>query len=363
MQRVYIAICVLFSCVFVSCSKHTEVNVSIPELTDGKVYIVYADPDQIASRQQEDIAEAEIKNGKVSFDLSNLQIKNKTKDCTISILNEEKRFMCTLPLPIEKGKNITLTITGIKEYTAGQSPLTVSYSGSKQAEKFSDFLNSINTELASLYKNPQNTNAYAKIVSLCKNFSNDYPNSAFPYTVIISQINHIEETYNPLLKYCEELSNQKSDNPWHNFLVSKYKEKIMRQAMANQMVFLAKDKDGKEYSERNFEGKITLVHFWSVKSPKCTEVINNLKNIYNKYHSLGLEVVSISIDPVPNEWIKWSKENTLAWSSLIADGNTITNRYNFNDIPYYLLFSKEGKLISKSNIVEDLEQNIKQTLQ
>ena len=320
MHRIYIAICVLLSCVFVSCSKHTEVNVDIPELTNGKVYIVYADPDQIASRQQEDIAESEIKNGKVSFDLSNLQIKNKTKDCTISILNEEKRFMCTLPLPVEKGKNITLTITGIKEYTAGQSPLSVSYSGSKQAEKFSTFLNGINTELTSLYKNPQSTNAYTNIISLCKDFLEEYPNSAFPYTVIISQISRIENNNNPLLKYCEELSNQKSNNPWHKYLVSKYKEKIMRDAMAKQMVFSAKDKDGAEYTERNFENKVTLVHFWSVKSPKCTEVINNLKNIYNKYHSLGLEVVSISIDPVPNEWIKWSKDNTLTWSSLVADG-------------------------------------------
>lgn len=363
MQKILIVLCVVLSCLFFSCSKHTEINVDVPELSNGKVYIVYADPDQIASRQQEDIAEGEIKNGKISFDLSNLQIKNKTKDCTISILNEEKRFMCTLPLPVEKGKNITLTITGIKEYTTGQSPLSVSYSGSKQAEKFSNFLNNINTELAFLYKNPQNTNAYTKIVSLCKNFSNEYPNSAFPYTVIISQMNGIEDNNNPLLKYCEELSNQKSDNAWHKFLVAKYKEKIMRDAMAKQMVFSAKDKDGKEYTERDFENKITLVHFWSVKSSKCTEVINNLKNIYNKYHSSGLEVISISIDPVPNEWIKWSKENALAWTSLIADGNTITNRYNFNDIPFYLLFSKEGKLISKSNIVEDLEQNIKQTLQ
>lgn len=362
-QKISIVICVLLSCLFVSCSRHTEVNVEIPELTEGKVYIVYADPDQIASRQQEDIAEGEIKNGKITFDLSNLNIENKTKDCTISILNEEKHFMCTLPLPVEKGKNITLTITGIKEYTSGQSPLKVSYSGNKQAEKFSEFLNNINIELASLGEDSKSQNAYTKIVRLCKDFLNEYPKSAFPYTVIISQLSRVEGLNNPLMKYCEELSNQKSDNVWHKYLTAKYKEKIMREAMAKQMVFSAQDKDSKEYSERDFAGKTTLIHFWSVKSPKCMEVIANLKNIYNKYHSLGLEVVSISIDPAPSDWFKWSRENSLDWTSLVADGTTITNRYNFNDIPCYLLFSKDGKLIKKSNIVEELEPNIKQSLQ
>ncbi|MBR1769004.1 MAG: TlpA family protein disulfide reductase [Bacteroidales bacterium] len=363
MKRIFFPLfAVLLSAILFSCSKQTVVEIEIAELSSGKAYIVYADPDEISSRQQEDLAEGEIKDGKIRFDLSDAGFKNKTKDCTLSIINEEKRFRTNIPLPVEKGKKIRLVITDTEEYSSGKSPLKITYSGSKQAEKFSQFWNEMNSVLLSMSRNGGNKKDYEKTVSLCKDFTLAYPQSAFPFTVLIGLLNITEEGNNPIMEYCEELSNQKSENVWQNYLVSRYKDLILRNAMAKHLSFAAQDKKGNNYSESNFEGKLTLVHFWSVQSPKCLEVLNDVKNIYKQYHSDGLEIVSISIDPQPNLWIKWSETNFLPWLSLIADGQVMTQKYNFNDIPLYMLFSKEGKLIQKSNIINDLKQSITDNL-
>lgn len=363
MKKLLIALTVIMSLMMSSCGRHSAINIDIPELSSGKIYIVYADPDQISSRQQENIAEADIKEGKVELSLDSVTFTKKIKDCTITIVNEERRFACNLPLPIEKGKTIAMTITGIKEYLESKDALRVSYSGSKHAEMFSEFWKSINDSFLEIAKGGDLKSISEKQVSACKDFLKKYPESAYPYTVIIGQISNMSDVDNPLMKYCEELSTQKSDNKWHNFLVTAYKDRMTKEAFAKKMVFAAKDKDGKDFSERDFKGKVTLLHFWAVQSPKCLEVFANIKNIYDKYHSKGLEVVSICIDPKINAWIDWNKTNNISWYNLLGDGTILTQRYSFNDIPFYMLFDKEGQIVSKSNIVESLESGIIQSLE
>ncbi|MBQ9254763.1 MAG: TlpA family protein disulfide reductase [Bacteroidales bacterium] len=339
-----------------SCSRHTSLEVDVTELRDGEVYVVFADPDQINQRQQQDIAHAEIKDGKVNINLDSINFNDKFMDCTLTILSQETQF--TVPLPLEKGKNIKVTITGIKEYMAKKESLRVSYSGSKQAEDFSEFWQQINDSFMQLAKGENENTISQKQVQLCKEFLKNYPHSAFPYTLIIGQIRNIDNANNPLLKFCEELSSQKSENKWHNFLIEIYKEKVRRDIVAKKMVFSATDSDNKTFSERDFADKVTLLHFWAVQSPKSLEVIKNVQTIYSKYHNKGLEIVSICIDPNPSKWVEWSGNNTLAWHNLFSHGEIYTQRYGFNDIPFYMLFDKQGNIVAKSNVIEELEQNI-----
>lgn len=362
MKKILFALAVLSAVVLSSCSRHTSVSVDMPEMLDAKVYVVYADPELIDSRQQENIAETVLKEGKVTIDLDTLTIDGKTKDCTISIVNQSKNFVCTLPLPVEKNKDVTLTITGVREYLAGKAPLRVSYAGSKRAEDFSSFFGQVYALIYNISSDGANKKNYSDMVRLCRDFFDKYPESAFPYTVLISMMDGVEGEGNPLLKYCEELSGEKSDNVWHKYLSRKYKNKVTRDAMAKYMVFSAQDKDGKNYSERDFLGALTLVHFWCVQGSNCLAGLDEVKNFYSRYSTKGLQMISISIDPQPNLWLEWSKKNSFAWTSLIADGTAVTGRYNFNDIPLFILFSKDGKMIARGNRIEDLKEKIEDNL-
>ena len=362
-------ICVLFvvlaSLLFYSCSKRAEISIDVPELSEAEVVITYAELKDLNNITEFEVGKGKMEKGKFAASLSIDSIDTKAKkylDCTVNILNREKHFMISLPLPLEKGKNLVLTITGIKEYVSGKSPVKVSYSGSKSAKNFSEFLNEVNNYLGKLRQQSNDTTTYSEIVSLCENFSEQYPHSAFPYTIIMSLLPNTDNENNPIMRYCEKISNKETDNQWEKFCVMRYKNKILKQALSSTMLFNAEDFKGNKYTDKDFIGKITLVHFWSVKGVNCLASLKDMKSLYNKYSAQGLQILSISIDPLPNDWLNWSKENSLQWMSLFANGEVITDRYGFNDIPMYMLFDREGKLIKKSNSLADLQSNIEANL-
>ncbi|MDO5759557.1 MAG: TlpA disulfide reductase family protein [Bacteroidota bacterium] len=352
--------------VLASCSKQSEISINIPELSEAEVVVTYADLHDLDNITEFEVKKGQIKSGRFSFSLSVDSIDKRVEkylDCTVNILNKEKRFMISLPLPIEKSKNLVLTITGLKEYINGVSPVKVSYGGSKSAEDFSNFLNNVNKQLAKIRLQNEDNKAYSQIVSLCEDFSKQYKESAFPYTIIMSLLANIDTEDNPIMKYCEKISTQTSDNQWQNYCILRYKNKILKQVSSKVMLFNAEDYQGNRYTNNDFLGKITLLHFWSVKGVNCLASLKDVKQFYEKYSPKGLQVLSISIDPLPNDWLKWSKENNLQWTSLFANGEVITNRYSFNDIPMYMLFDKEGKLINKSNNLSDLIPQVESNLE
>lgn len=364
-HKIFVLLCAVFSLLLFSCSKQSEISIEIPELSEAEVLITYADVGNLDNITEFEVKRGEIKNGKFSVVLYVDSIDNKADkylDCTVNIFNKEKRFMVSLPLPMKMGENLVLTITGVKEYVNGVSPVKVSYTGSKSAEDFSDFLNNINEQLNQIRQQNNNKEIYSKIVSLCENFSQQYPHSAFPYTIIMSLLSNIGEEDNPIMQYCEKIGNQETNNQWAKYCVLRYKNKVLKQTVSKTMLFNAEDYQGNRYTNNDFLGKLTLIHFWSVKGVNCLASVKDVKKIYEQYSPKGLQILSISIDPLPNDWLNWSKENKLQWTSLFASGEVITNRYSFNDIPMYMLFDKEGKLILKSNVLNDMLSSIEANL-
>lgn len=356
-HKIFVLLCGVLCLLLFSCSKQSEISIEIPELSEAEVLITYADVSNLDNITEFDVKRGEIKNGKFSVVLYVDSVDDKSDkylDCTVNIFNKEKRFMVSLPLPMKKGENLVLTITGVKEYVNGISPVKVSYTGSKSAEDFSNFLNNINEQLNQIRQQKNDKDIYSKIVSLCESFSQQYPHSAFPYTIIMSLLSNIGEEDNPIMQYCEKIGNQETNNQWAKYCVLRYKNKVLKQTVSKTMLFNAEDYQGNRYTNNDFLGKLTLIHFWSVKGVNCLASLKDVKKIYEQYFPKGLQILSISIDPLPNDWLNWSKENKLQWTSLFANGEVITNRYSFNDIPMYMLFDKEGKLILKSNVLNDL---------
>lgn len=360
MKKRICLILAIISMVFVSCSRTTSLTVDIPEVSSGKVYVIYADPEQINNRQQDVLAQKDFTNGKITIEFDSLKFdKSKIKECALVVVNEQQQFSCNLPLPIEKGKKITVTISGVKEYLNHQSNLKVSYSGSKQAEDFSDFWQKVNKTFVDLSQGQNNTKIYQEQVNLYKDYLKKYPDSGFPYSIILGQLSLISnEDSNPVMQYCAQLSEQKSDNPWLNLLIAAYKDKKIKAVTSKELVFSAQDNNNKIYTERNVKGKLILVDFWATWCKPCQESIPKLKSLYTKYHSRGLEIVSISLDTNPNDWTSYIQKNPFPWLSLIGNGKEITQRYDFQYIPYVILADEHGKIL-KSNIqVEELEKFI-----
>ena len=350
-------------CVFIaSCSKDNIIVIEIPELSEGEIRITYQDPDMINARTQEEVASTVVRNGKCELTLDSITLNGKIKECTVTIINKEKQFGANLPLFIEKGKNITMKITGVGDYLMGKSILNISYKGSKFAEDFSEFWQSVNDSFMELSQNNNDKQTYLKQVNLYKDFIKEYPESGYAYSVLIGEMQMLQEDTNPIIQYCAELADKKTDNTWQKYLAEAYKFRQMKQITASTLVFSAQDKEGNTITERDVKGKLILVDFWASWCKPCLESIPKLERIYNKYKNNGLTVVSVSLDTNPNDWIKYTKKHPFKWLSLLGNGQEITQRYDFKYIPYIIAADKDGKVIRKGIEIDGLEQFIEQYL-
>ncbi len=347
---------------FASCSNKTQVVIDIPEVSEGDVVVVYQDPDMIQARTDSKLATAKLKNGKCEISFDSLQFDGKRKECSVSIINKDKGFGATLPFIIEKGKTITLKVTGVIDYLAQKNVLQLDYKGSKFAEKFSKFWGEINNSFMELSRTGNDNKIFANQVKLIKDFIEEYPESGYPYSILMSEVQVLSDKQNPILQYCAELSNNKSENSWQKYLVEIYKEKMLRMIAGSTFVISAQDKDGKTITERDIKGKVILVDIWASWCKPCHEAMPKVKEIYNKYKDKGLTVVSVSVDTNPNDWLKYIEKNPFEWMSLLGNGQELAQRYDCQYIPYFMVVGKDGKILKQGVGLDGVEEVIKQYL-
>lgn len=123
------------------------------------------------------------------------------------------------------------------------------------------------------------------------------------------------------------------------------------------------DNNGKKRSLTDLKGKVVLLDFHVFAMEDSPKRILMLREIYNKYHSQGLEIYQVSLDPNEHFW----KQQTAAlpWIS-VRDENGIqssfVNIYNVQAVPEFFLIDRDNNLKSRSQQIKDIDQSIKELL-
>jgi len=114
--------------------------------------------------------------------------------------------------------------------------------------------------------------------------------------------------------------------------------------------FKADDINGQSISLSQFKGKYVLLEFRASWCVPCRKAIPHLKEVYNDYHSKGIEIITISIDDNRKNWedaIK--KEGISNWHNVIKNDeiNKIFQAVQF--VPAQLLIDLRGHIIWNSS--------------
>lgn len=109
------------------------------------------------------------------------------------------------------------------------------------------------------------------------------------------------------------------------------------------------DPEDKEFSLASFKGKVVLLDIWATWCGPCKVEIPHLKALEEEMKGKDVAIVSISVDEEKDKekWKKFIVDQQLGGTQLYAKGwSDITKFYQITGIPRFLLFDKDGKLIT-----------------
>jgi len=109
------------------------------------------------------------------------------------------------------------------------------------------------------------------------------------------------------------------------------------------------DEKGKMVTLSSFQGKYVLIDFWYSGCHWCRKMTPHLTKVYGDLKKKGLEIVSVSVDPVKDEdkWRKAMEEDAAPWLQVWDAEKKLPGEYGVLAYPTMFLLDKEGKVVEK----------------
>jgi thiol-disulfide isomerase/thioredoxin len=107
------------------------------------------------------------------------------------------------------------------------------------------------------------------------------------------------------------------------------------------------------------EGEITFIDFWASWCVPCRKENLALKKIFDKYHSSGFTITSVSLDSKKSFWKNAIKQDRLTWlqlSDLKGWDGTPAQVYGIKAIPMNFLINKDGSTVAKNLSADQLDK-------
>lgn len=95
------------------------------------------------------------------------------------------------------------------------------------------------------------------------------------------------------------------------------------------------------------KGKYVLVDFWASWCAPCRQEMPHLKEIYDKYHDRGLDVLGVAVWDYPDRTQKAIQELELPWPQIVNAQNIPADLYKIEGIPFIILFAPDGKIVAR----------------
>ncbi len=98
-------------------------------------------------------------------------------------------------------------------------------------------------------------------------------------------------------------------------------------------------------------GRVLLIDFWASWCGPCVMEIPFLKDLYQKYHAKGLDIVSISLDTSKAAWLRALEKQDMEWpqmSDLKGWKGQAPKDYGVAAIPFVLLLDKNGYIVMRN---------------
>ncbi len=160
------------------------------------------------------------------------------------------------------------------------------------------------------------------------------------------------------------LLEKQPDNP--GLLQLQRKLRNLENCAVNTMLpkFTATDIKGKQVTEADLKGKVSVVTAWATWSYQSVRMQQRLKQFKNTYGD-KLGVLSVCLDGQADICRRYIAHDSLKWST-VCDGRMwetpLMQKFGFGDIPSNLLLDAKGRVVARSMTEQELEERLKKLI-
>jgi len=97
----------------------------------------------------------------------------------------------------------------------------------------------------------------------------------------------------------------------------------------------------------SLKGKFVLLNFWSLDCLPCLKEMKSLDQLARKYHSLGLRVVTVSVNGSKEQIRDYYLKNNWSFIMLIDSQRKARGLYEVDVIPLSYLIGKDGRFVAR----------------
>lgn len=122
------------------------------------------------------------------------------------------------------------------------------------------------------------------------------------------------------------------------------------------------DRNGQERRLSDLRGKVVLIDFWASWCRPCRAENPNVVRLYERYHGLGFEIFSVSLDNNRDAWLRAIDNDGLVWENHVSDlrgwSSAAGRLYGISSIPATVLLDRDGKVLARNLRGRQLEQKL-----
>ncbi|MBZ4201405.1 MAG: TlpA family protein disulfide reductase [Methylotenera sp.] len=108
--------------------------------------------------------------------------------------------------------------------------------------------------------------------------------------------------------------------------------------------------EGKKISMADLQGKLVLVNFWSINCLSCLKEMPELRELYQRYHGQGFELIAVAMDyDPPLQVLVYSQQKQLPFPVMHDGLGDISAAFGEVTVtPSHFLYNQQGQRLQRT---------------